>query len=55
MLLGQLRSIAPSNHEQPADAWAAELERSGYRVIGKANLHDYSWATAFSLIAIPKG
>lgn len=55
MLLGQLRSIAPSNHEQPADAWVAELERSGYRVIARANLHDYSWATAFSLLAIPRG
>ncbi|WP_244667868.1 hypothetical protein [Xanthomonas sp. D-99] len=55
MLLGQLRSIAPSNYEQPADAWVAELERSGYRVVAKANLHDYSWATAFSLIAVPRG
>ncbi|AGI09773.1 hypothetical protein GUF72_21520 [Xanthomonas citri pv. citri] len=55
MLLGQLRSIAPSNHEQPADAWVAELERAGYRVLSRANLHDYSWSTAFSLTAAPKG
>ncbi|MBO9753851.1 hypothetical protein IB69_018700 [Xanthomonas citri] len=55
MLLGQLRSIAPSNYEQPADAWVAELERSGYRVLGKVNIHDYSWSTAFSLIAVPRG
>ncbi|PPT93003.1 hypothetical protein XaraCFBP7407_19100 [Xanthomonas arboricola pv. arracaciae] len=54
MLLGQLRSIAPSNYEQPADAWAAELEKSGYRVLSRANLHDYSWANAFSLTAAPK-
>ncbi|NJB77623.1 hypothetical protein [Xanthomonas arboricola] len=55
MLLGQLRSIVPSNYEQPADAWAAELEKAGYHVISKTNLHDYSWSTAFSMVAVPIG
>lgn len=55
MLLGQLRSIVPSNYEQPADAWAAELEKAGYNVIAKTNIHDYSWSTAFSMAAVPRG
>ncbi|AKC79202.1 hypothetical protein XB05_10980 [Xanthomonas arboricola] len=55
MLLGQLRSIVPSNFEQPADAWAAELEKAGYIVIAKTNIHDYSWSTAFSMAAFPRG
>ena len=54
MLLGQLRSIVPSNYEQPADAWAAELEKAGYDVIAQKNLHDYSWSTAFSMVAVPR-
>lgn len=54
MLLGQLRSVVPSNHEQPAEAWAAELGEAGFRVVSQADVHDYSWSTAFCMKAVPR-
>lgn len=54
MLLGQLRSIVPSNYEQPAEAWAAELDAAGYRVTSQSDVHDYSWSMAFGMTAVPR-
>jgi hypothetical protein len=54
MLLGQLRSIVPSNYEQPAEAWAAELQEAGYRVTAQSDVHEYSWSMAFCMTAVPR-
>jgi hypothetical protein len=51
MLLGQLRTSAPSNWEQPISAWQDELARAGYRVAATTHVHDYSWAPAWLIVA----
>lgn len=53
MLLGQLQATTPSNYEQPAVAWADDLRTAGYDVAPAQYLHDYSWAPAFLLHAVP--
>ena len=53
MLLGQLRAATPSNWEQPADAWVHELRASGFRTVEVRHVHDYSWAPAIGITAVP--
>jgi hypothetical protein len=53
MLLGQLRAQSPSNWEQPAEAWADELLASGFRVVEVKHAHEYSWAPAVCITAVP--
>jgi hypothetical protein len=53
MLLGQLRAQSPSNWEQPAIAWVDELLAIGFRTVDVEHLHDYSWAPAVLITAVP--
>jgi hypothetical protein len=53
MLLGQLRAQSPSNWEQPAAAWVDELRASGFRAVEIEHVHDYSWAPAVRIMAVP--
>ena len=53
MVLGQLRARSPSNWEQPAAAWADELLASGFRAVEVEHVHDYSWAPAVCITAMP--
>ena len=53
MLLGQLRAQSPSNWEQPAIAWVDELLANGFRTVDVEHVHDYSWAPAVLITAVP--
>jgi len=53
MLLGQLRAVTPSNWEQPATARVRELMTSGFREVEVEHVHDYSWAPAVCITAVP--
>jgi hypothetical protein len=42
---------ARTNHEQPIDGWAVELERAGFATIEKRRLYAYWWADAYLVSA----
>jgi SAM-dependent methyltransferase len=56
VLVGQLTPGARRvTWEQPAAAWAAQLEKAGYQDVSVAQLHDYWSSPAFLLTAVSGG
>lgn len=51
MLLGQIKAASPSNWEQSAETWVAELRECGFGTVETSFVHEYSWARAVCFVA----